>query len=604
MKARRSWSWIFTCSLAALLVGCGESSTDVSTPDSRIHFEPTPGALESESCTRLEFRAEHSGDAALVVQYWLDDELVGETDTFTWDELPPGEFILRAEARTAEGDARSATWTLRVEGPECEPPESDIFFFPESRELELEPFTTVLFRASHRELEPIQLEYLMDGETAIERRLFEWTAGLPGQHVMRATARKQDGEEEHVEWSVRVLDRVSTPVPKLEHVEAERLKPVGQVRIQWRRVYDNLIQVPITRHSIYVSTEPIVRVDSPAVTEYSVANDPIQRLQSAVLTDLTGGMTYHFRIRSHDLMDRQSELSEEASAYVTGLFEITGRCLEFSPATLLWMPASGIELRWQDSVTHSSIAGKFRFSQLSDYDSARLYLSDPRARLAPMRSEELNSLSSTIEFHALPLVSYFMDLGDGSPSEVALPRLLRIFSRRETNVDHRPKPIYRWEEYPVKVHAIDFDYLGNTGELVEYRPIFEEAVAAWNMAAGRLLFESVDSPPESGVVVSVDLTHLSGLLGQTTITRPYRSDSFREPPEEITIRLRSFNTVDLARRIIVHELGHALLLGHSPDPSHVMNGAATQYSPTDLEGKVVAFLSVMPQGIDLNRYRD
>jgi hypothetical protein len=197
-----------------------------------------------------------------------------------------------------------------------------------------------------------------------------------------------------------------------------------------------------------------------------------------------------------------------------------------------------------------------------------------------------------------------MRIDGDEPETVDLARLLRIFSRTETGTTGAAKRIYRWEQYPVQVYLPQFVYEGSSGDLVDYRAIFLEGLDAWNRAAGEAMFELAEEEVELGVSYSATLAGPSAPLGEVVIVDPPNGSLFFAPPRQMLVRLRKFNTIHVARRVITHELGHLLLLGHSPDLEHCMNASAPNDTPTDLEGYVATLLAVMPQGLDMNFYRE
>ena len=169
--------------------------------------------------------------------------------------------------------------------------------------------------------------------------------------------------------------------------------------------------------------------------------------------------------------------------------------------------------------------------------------------------------------------------------------------------------LYRWPTYPIPLYVHDFEYVNpNTQELVDYRVGFEIAADRWNQAVGEAVFEIVDAPVEYGVEYVTDLPSVGALHGSAEVIRPIGGSVFESIPEKMLVHLQSdFPSQRLATRVIAHELGHVLYLGHSTGRDHVMNTSAAGNPdgiPHADEGWAARLISQMPQTFDAAWFRD
>ncbi len=158
--------------------------------------------------------------------------------------------------------------------------------------------------------------------------------------------------------------------------------------------------------------------------------------------------------------------------------------------------------------------------------------------------------------------------------------------------------VTRWDPWPVPVGGGP----AQSGA-VDLAACLREAVGAWRLEG---------APPllvwEEESAIGARLIHYPGVLlhPPMSVQMVRRSKSGRV----LRVHIRCGDTYDdprdvrYARRVLVHELGHVLLLwGHSEDRAHVLwrNGPIVDAPAAD-ELRAAALWRALPEGLDLNRY--
>ncbi len=158
--------------------------------------------------------------------------------------------------------------------------------------------------------------------------------------------------------------------------------------------------------------------------------------------------------------------------------------------------------------------------------------------------------------------------------------------------------VTRWDPWPVPVGSGP----AQSGA-VDLAACLREAVGAWRLEG---------APPllvwEEESAIGARLIHYPGVqLHPPMSVQLVRRD---KAGRVLRVHVRCGDTYDdpqdarYARRVLVHELGHVLLLwGHSEDRAHVLwrNGPIVDEPAVD-ELRAAALWRALPEGLDLNRY--
>lgn len=485
-------------------------------------------------------------------------------------------------------------------GPDGE--STNFYFQPPAGALEVEPFTDVFFRAVHATEGEVEADFYLDGELVYRGAHYLYSATLPGEQSLRAEVSL--GEESRVaRWRLQIVEEVSAPVPVASGLDLEPSPVPGEVYATWEGPPGSQARVPIDRFLLHYSHEPFFELPDEEVESFEVPPDPTRIVQSAVLRELTEGALVYVRVQVRDVLGRVSGLSAPVTEWVTASFSIQGKAMALDIPSLSWSELPDALVSWRGHTTSSGADGSYELSGLSAFYQAELLAAHPSGSYHGLRTLVLQSHTQAVQLHFFPLQDYAIRMGEGDPEPVDFSRLVRIFTRTETGTTGAAKSIYHWESYPVQVFVPEFVHVGNSGEAVDYRAIFLVAIESWNAAAGAPMLAVTEDGANAGVTYDTTLGGPNAPLGEVVIEDPPDGSVFESPPRRMLVRLREFNTIALAERIITHELGHVLLLGHSPDPDHCMNALAPHDTPTEFEGWMSRVLASLPQGLDMNFYR-
>jgi hypothetical protein len=195
--------------------------------------------------------------------------------------------------------------------------------------------------------------------------------------------------------------------------------------------------------------------------------------------------------------------------------------------------------------------------------------------------------------------------GGGFPDAVTSLEFARWMTHNANVPTGNPQTVYKWQAYPVDVYAEPFVFQGV--ELVDYELAVQRAVAAWNAKVGEEMLRIVASPPAIGVDCVAGGLSNGSLLGETIQLAP-AGGLFETIPQRMEVRVRpNFSFQETADRIIAHELGHVLMLNHSPSDTHLMAAGAGANGgdwPHRDEAFVARLVRHVPQLLDLRVYRD
>ncbi|MDH3215486.1 MAG: matrixin family metalloprotease [Candidatus Krumholzibacteria bacterium] len=180
------------------------------------------------------------------------------------------------------------------------------------------------------------------------------------------------------------------------------------------------------------------------------------------------------------------------------------------------------------------------------------------------------------------------------------PNFLTWFRQMSNTMNEPPNPLadnrLRTWDTPVSVFVPAFVSNG-----LDYQETVKNVFLRWETWLGRDLFEFVGSLPDIGV----SILYFSGATREHYDVYERDADWF---PVKGRIWLRTIwgdDTVGSFQRILAHEVGHALGMGHSTDPDHLMIGGISQRvaEPTPDEIWLGRAMYTLPRGTPLEWYR-
>ncbi|HEX6791008.1 MAG TPA: hypothetical protein VF247_06835 [Candidatus Krumholzibacteria bacterium] len=157
------------------------------------------------------------------------------------------------------------------------------------------------------------------------------------------------------------------------------------------------------------------------------------------------------------------------------------------------------------------------------------------------------------------------------------------------------KSIKRWYSLPVKWYTRDFVNVNG----LDCGALTEQAAERWNTRLGFQLFEPAASDPGVGILVEFLPRSVMGTINGIC---EYDNDADGYPGHDHIKILDDFADEPRLYSILMHEIGHAIPLGHL-GPGFIMY--ASQPLPSDItddEVKMVQLMFALPNGTLLDNY--
>lgn len=179
-----------------------------------------------------------------------------------------------------------------------------------------------------------------------------------------------------------------------------------------------------------------------------------------------------------------------------------------------------------------------------------------------------------------------------------VPNLLSLLNRmgKFSSGEYGSRFLSKWRARPVKCYIPPF--VNPHG--VDYAEQSRLAANRWMERTVEPLFEFVDSPPDTGISIRYRSRSEMGInLGFTTYTM---DDDGLPVRSEISV-VDDLPAVSIVRIIMLHELGHTIILGHADDPAFLMfYGQPLPDDITEDEARVVRLHEALPNRIDISIY--
>ena len=159
----------------------------------------------------------------------------------------------------------------------------------------------------------------------------------------------------------------------------------------------------------------------------------------------------------------------------------------------------------------------------------------------------------------------------------------------------QPRILAKWRRRPVACYIPPF--VNPSG--VDYELQAKFAALRWMEKTGEPLFEFVDAPPDTGIVMVYKPQSEMGGIAFTSHTPDAEGHPLRD---EIRIVSEATNSL-VIYKVFLHELGHTISLGHTDDRSFIMfAGQPLPGDVSDDEARVVRLHASLPVRIDMAIY--
>lgn len=198
--------------------------------------------------------------------------------------------------------------------------------------------------------------------------------------------------------------------------------------------------------------------------------------------------------------------------------------------------------------------------------------------------------------------------GDLSPHYVLIPyrrsevtpsvSLLRLFKTATLTDGTAGNTVLRkWPTRPVPVYIAPFV----NAEGLDYADAARRAATRWMERTGLELFQLVDESPGWGVELAYKTREQMGAL--IAITR-HTQDEEGLPLRDMIEFAKDLTSEDVLYRVMLHEFGHTIRLGHLPRGFLMFAGQPLPGDITDDEVWLVKLYEGLPNRIDMSMYLD
>lgn len=478
------------------------------------------------------------------------------------------------------------------------PPEPSFIFDPAERALIRGALEPVVLQVRADDGSAASATFWVDGVEVAQGSSYTWPSNLPGTHELKAVV-AHNGRTISATWQVEVSDAGALPTPPVTEVAATTGPIPGSIQLVWEAPPASLYTIPLREYAVALASEPILD-DSAAGVQVIVVPHQGASIQHELQQDgLQERARYYFRVRVTDQFGRSSLLSPEVSSEATGHYDVQGTVFGIRVGSAKAPLEEVLVAMGQNHKDYTASDGRFRLLNLPDTFESTLSIQDSRSefysvlypRLAPVSWDRETLLLERGVVHVID---------DVEERDLSRLRFFKEFTQKHLA---NARPFFRWGSYPVHVHTPELVIQG-----VDYRQAFLDAIDNWNAAAGETLLQAVESfDPviDTGANYVVNLPQGGHILGHTDIVDPANQGLRDAVPRLITVELTTFSSQQVANLIISHEVGHVLLLGHSPSDTHLMRSdpqIGMSLIPTPDEGYFARLVSHLPQGTDLSTY--
>ncbi|MDH3197727.1 MAG: matrixin family metalloprotease [Candidatus Krumholzibacteria bacterium] len=304
-----------------------------------------------------------------------------------------------------------------------------------------------------------------------------------------------------------------------------------------------------------------------------------------LLHDLAPLKTHYIAVRGVDSRFEYTRLGASPSLLTAGM-SLTGVVIALPDGTT----APGVTVRLSAHETVAGVDGRFALRDLPSI-TASLIASDDGVAPGVGAYYDYAVLYTTVWIDSVELYL----LRDQPVGAAGYYPSFLVMYRHLTDVGGIPVPSHtrRWEP-PIALYVPPFAYGG-----LDYRATIVAVAGEINATIGLTLLTIVDDAPAVGVTV----VYSAQATADRFIMRE-RTPDWYPRRGEVTFRTRyqEGDRVEF-RRIARHELGHALGLGHSNAPVHLMYPLfPTQEDFHADEVAVIRSHYGMPRGLDMTRF--
>ncbi len=480
------------------------------------------------------------------------------------------------------------------------PPPSPLVYSPPGTQLRVAWDQRVRFEVRTPEGVLVPTTFYLDGDSVQTGLRFDWWVDRPGPATILAQTRWEETLRTH-QWTARLDTTTLEPVGPVRLPRVFRIPVEGALEYDWLRPHRDYGQPEMDHYELAIAPEAFSAGDAAGWVVTTLPHRLGVDDYEYTARNLVPGTMVYARIRAVDRARRSGPWSELLSAVPVARFDRSGKILQADAEGLSFTPQAGVQVTVQDRSAITGADGRYFLSGLLDYLPAPMRIDPPvvPAGLYPLRPMVESTGDRVVDYLLLPRRTVPLLLP--SPAEWSFLRFLRTLTAMDSTNDR----IAHWEQYPVPVQLPPVAAVGQ----VDCRASMLRAVQIWNDAAGRPVLSVVEEVPARGAFTTMDLPRQGGgSFGEVTLALPKGGTLYHTVPILVHLALaESFDSQELADRVILHELGHVLYLTHSPSIDHVMSAGVNSTSPNQVhpdEAAVLRVLMALPNGTRMSWYSE
>ncbi len=427
-------------------------------------------------------------------------------------------------------------------------------------------------------------------------------------------------------WRIRVVLGSAGLTPPVHDLRAGPGETPGSILLIWDQPALMITPRPLAHYLVGVSASEFSSVDEwPQVTIIDSVPDVAGHYQYRMLYDdgdypvLVPGEDRWIAVRVEDEAGVLSNLSAVRHLKITSPYWLRGVVRDNAGDPLTGML---VDYGCDTCKTLTDGVGEFELGPFRDIDKYVLQVRDDAQGTGEI-GDFYDLLTDTLSAESPSPLGIFLihnygleDICDGVYNGGDFLTYFRKSTRTNVVFNDRPNhKLFKWEEYPLSVHI---HQTMNEDSTFAMDDVARQALADWNGRMGETYLVEVADPDQAQIGIEfTDSGLCSGCIGETTLEEPANYNLSEVIPERVLIRVKvSLHDSTSTREIILHELGHALLLSehcdcgtygnirhimHQP-PSGIIGDRLGDWPISIDEMHAVRAIRNLPQGQDMSRY--